>query len=372
MKRHILFVSTLLPAMGCGPPALIYRHLSRLQGWKISILVNKKAAQKKHNLPKSWQIIPVSQQYLVNSYIRKRLIKSLYRQLKEKPSAILNHFGTNSILAYCLSKEWNVPLSIIIHDQWEIWTKSWIERYYMGKGWDNIILAHASKIWSNAPEVINLYTINEPKKISIMLQIPEGNTNSFPEWKNNFETNPVVAFAGSFRLHEMRHFKVIAGALQKINGRLILTTTKNHVAKILLKNFSNIEFRKLSINNVDAIRFFSKKVSCILIPLCFDLNRHPWRKAGFPAKLLEFAHVGLPMIVLAPGDTPLSKWAIEHKWHGYLDTLDSNRVSELLMQITNKVSWIRMAEQSRNAALNEFNPGAIQAQFESELAIGKT
>lgn len=369
MKRHILFVSTLLPSAGCGPPVINYRHLKRLKNWKVSVLADRRTVQKAHNLPKSWQVIPIPYSYRFGPYIRYKLFGLLHRQLKEKPSAILNHFGTNSILAYYLSKEWNVPLSIIMHDRWEIWTKSWIERYYMGKGWDNIILAHASKIWSNAPEVANPNTINEPQKISIMLPIPEGNTNSFPEWKNNFKTNPVVAFAGSFRLHEMRHFKVVAGALQKINGRLILTTTKNHVAKILLKNFSNIEFREPSVDNIDAIRFFSKKVSCILTPLCFNLNRHPWRKAGFPAKLLEFAHVGLPMIVLAPRGTPLSKWAIEHKWHGYLDTLDSKRVLELLMQITNKENWIRMAKQSRNAALNEFNPDAIQAQFESELVV---
>lgn len=368
-QKHILFVSTIPPSSGCGPPVINYRHLKRLKNWKVSVIINKGGVQKAHDLPVSWQVVPISQQYLLSARSRGKLLQQLHQQLK-KPSAIFNYFGANSILAYHLSATWNVPLSIMIHDPLEICTKSWVERYCMGHGWTDTILNHASRIWSFSHELADSYAMHNMEKVKILRLIPEGNIDGFAKWRDNFQKHPVVAFGGSFRLHEVEYFTIIARALQKINGTLLLITTKNYIVKMLMRDFPNVEFRKPD-DNVGVINLFKKRASCVLVPLCFDLDRHSWRRFGFPAKLTEFTHLGLPVIILSPDGTPLSNWAKEHKWRGYLNTLNSKRILALLKEITNKESWMKMAEQSKSVALNEFNPDNIQAQFESELVIQK-
>jgi hypothetical protein len=369
MKKHILFVSTFLPSPGFGPAVINYRHLKMLKGWKTTIIADKKSVRKKYNLPSEWRIIFISQNYLTAPYFRNRLISFLGREVGEKPSAILNHFGTNSILAYHLSKKWDTPLSVILHDQWEICASAFIEKYYMKKGWAGVILNHASRIWTYSHELASTYRIQHLEKIKIISHPPERSASCFAEWRDDFKEHPVVAFAGSFRFHEACYFRLIAKALAKISGRIVLTTTKNHVVKIILSGLSNVEFREPSVDNVNLVSFLRARASCLLVPWCFELDKLPWRKAGFPAKLAEFVHTGLPTIILAPQGVPVSNWAKAHKWLGYLDTLDRKRILALLRQMTDKEMWTRMAQQSREAALGEFDPEKIQAQFELELAV---
>ena len=367
-KKHILFVSTMPPARGCGPPVISYRHLSRLKDWKITILVDSRAMRRVPDLPESWRTIVIPRFCFTLLFSKDRFAKWLSRRLDGRPSVILNGFGTNSILAYHLSKTWNVPLSVMLHDPWEIWVKAWSERHCMRTGGADMILNHTSRVWSNARELADIYNIRNKEKIKILHPIPEENNADFVKWKDSFGTNPVVAFAGSFRLHEVRIFRALARSLRKINGTLLLITTNNNVVKVLLGNLPNVRFRKPS-DNASVIRYIKERASSVLVPLCFDLEKHQWRKVGFPAKLTEFTHLGLPVIIMTPEGTPLSNWAKEHKWSGYLNTLDSKRILELLKEIRNKESWIKMAEQSKRAALNEFNPDTIQAQFESELIV---
>jgi len=356
------------PARGCGPPVISYRHLSRLKDWKITILADSRAIRKARDLPESWKIIAIPRFCFTLLFSKGRFARWLSLKLDERPSLILNGFGTNSMLAYHLSKIWNVPLSVMLHDPWEIWVKAWSERYCMRAGGVDMILNHTSKVWSNARELADIYNIRDTEKIKILHPIPEGNSDDFVGWKDSFGTNPVVAFAGSFRLHEVRIFRTLARSLRKINGTLLLITTNNNVVKMLLRNLPNVKFREPG-DNENVIRYIKERASCVLVPLCFDLDKHKWRKVGFPAKLSEFTHLGLPVIILTPEGTPLSSWAKKRKWYSYLNTLDSKRVLELLKETTNKESWMKMAEQSKRAALNEFNPDAIQAQFESELIV---
>ncbi|MCM8781785.1 MAG: hypothetical protein NC828_01875 [Candidatus Omnitrophica bacterium] len=308
MRKHILFLTTIPPGPGFGPPVLNYRHLNRLQGWRISIIAERRLAQKTYAIPKSWEVILLSTSLHWWPQKLSFLISECERIFnKEKPSAILNHFGTNSIFAYHLSKRWDIPLSIMLHDQWEIWVKSWVERFYMRRGWDKIILNHASRIWTYSRELADIYPVQNCAKIKIIRPIPEGNSaRFFTEWRDEFKKNPVVAFAGSFRLHEVKYFKIVASALDKIGGKLILTTTKNSIVKILLKGLSNVEFREPTSDNESLIRFLKERASCLLVPWCFELDKLPWRKFGFPSKFSEFIQIGLPVIILAPQGVPIS------------------------------------------------------------------
>ena len=84
--------------------------------------------------------------------------------------------------------------------------------------------------------------------------------------------------------------------------------------------------------------------------------------------LAPYAHLGLPIIILAPSNTALANWAERHELHSHLSQINDKELLKLIRQITNREIWTKMAEQSRNVFINEFNPELIQTQFKSEIA----
>jgi len=363
MKRHILFVGTFLPSPGFGSSPIVYRHLKRLKDWQISIIADRGSVRDLEGIPAHWKIIEAPRHgfgFLGPAY--ERLPEN------ERPSHIINYFGINSLSACYLSKKWGVPLLILLQDPWEIWARSWIEWYRMKNGGADIILNHASRIWAVSEALADRYRVRNRQVIRIMRPIPEGNSGGFTEWREEFKKGPTAGFSGSFRLHEINYLRTIAAALEKINGSLIVTTTKNRIAKILLWGHSNVTFEEPS--GIEArLASLKARVDCVLVPFCFGGAGNLWRSFTFPSKLIEFAHTGLPVIILAPQGVPVSDWAKEHKWLGYLDTLDAGRISAFFQQVKDKEFWTKMAQQSRDAASGEFDPEKIQAQFESELVV---
>ncbi|MCM8781786.1 MAG: hypothetical protein NC828_01880 [Candidatus Omnitrophica bacterium] len=48
------------------------------------------------------------------------------------------------------------------------------------------------------------------------------------------------------------------------------------------------------------------------------------------------------------------------------------KVVGLLRRLTDKETWIKMAQQSKDAAANDFNPELIQKEFEAGLVVKET
>jgi hypothetical protein len=69
--------------------------------------------------------------------------------------------------------------------------------------------------------------------------------------------------------------------------------------------------------------------------------------------IVEFSHLGLPVLILASPCTTISNWAKARQWLSHISELDNKE----------------MANQTRKVASGEFHPDLIQAQFESELAV---
>jgi hypothetical protein len=377
-EKHLLFVGT-LPQPGFGTCVIIYRNLKRLKGWKISIASAKHLIKKEYSTPRMWRIIELAQHrwwwpplkpyifalFQLRLYFWKLKCERLLN--KERPSIILNQLGRDSALAYYLSKAWRVPLFMMIHDRWQVWVKTEFDKLYMTEKRAESILNHASKIWATSPGLATFYKVNNPKKISVLFAMPEGGPPCFAQWRDDFKTHPVIVSSGSFRDYQIDIFKNIAFALQRINGTLLIISNKKYYGhlKSQLEGFPNIIYNEPFVRNAELISFLKEKASCILVPGCFR-DELDW-KINIPERLVEFSHLGIPMIILSPPHTCLSDWAKAHKWHGHLDTLDKDKLFELVKQITDKEKWLAMAEQSKNVALNEFSSDKIQAQFESEL-----
>lgn len=378
MYKNILYVSTSLPTPGFGSSVIIYRHLKRLKDWCVSIIVDDDSAAERYMLPKDWQIIKLPQKKWRLPVIRRIpwLLKLQFNFLKAecekamkctRPAAILNQLGKNSLFAYYLSKVWGVPLNIILHDRWQVWTKYGTDKY-MTEELARSVLNHAARIWPVSQELGDYYKIRDRTKVKLLYPIPEGDPGEFAQWQESFKTSPVIGFAGSFHSPQLEDFKSVASALNRVNGKLLIMNKKNELISSNLKELSNIEYKEPLPENYQALAYLKDNVSCMLISGSIDKRVEGWQ-LSFPSRLVEFVHLGVSTIIVATPNTVLSNWAKLHNWIGYVESQDKKWLEELVNEITKKELWLKMAEQSREAAQNEFDPERIQEQFERELVV---
>src|SRR5215831_449740 len=136
MHQHILLVSFIPPMPATGTPIILERHLLQLErrGWKVSIIVPELCLPTGNTFFDSLQIIPLSTRRWWWPPFRPDLPGSVEMRLhlwrleceralgRKRPSAILTVlWGFCPLLAMHLSRRWKVPLSVIIHDQEELW-----------------------------------------------------------------------------------------------------------------------------------------------------------------------------------------------------------------------------------------------------------
>jgi glycosyltransferase involved in cell wall biosynthesis len=382
--QHILFSYCSPPMQGPGSPIIMDRHLKRLSNdWKISIIAPEQSFVNT-DFPDSWQVIRMPMRRWWWPPYRLHISKSLELRFLcwrlecervffgERPTAIVTILkDIYSIFAAYLSKAWQIPLYVIVHDREELWSNSDLERRWIRRNYP-IVLNQATKIWPVSEELGSFCKVNEATKITTLIPIPEGKNRGFAKWADEFKTSPVVAYAGSIYPSQVAHFRSVASKLEKLGGTLLLITPKDRPGILqLLDAFPNIEHREPFAKNSDVIDFLARRASCVLVPYPLNLSEHPWAATCFPSKLVEFSHLGLPIFILAPAGTALGNWAIKHGWYSYLSDMDEEKLFQMLRRLTEKTEWIEMAKQSQAVAQEEFNPDLIQAQFESELSTGK-
>lgn len=382
MQKHILVVSFLPPTLGTGTPIILRRHLQRLEleGWKISVSIPELSLSAWDDIPDSWQIMPLAARRWWWAPIRSHIPISLSVRFPlwradceealgdQRPSTILTVlWDIYPLFATYLSKHWNIPLSVIIHDQEELWVSQTKRRLVQQRSLK--VLKQASRIWTVSNELREAYCHRKPQNVTVLPPIPELFNQPFVSWTERFQQNPVVAHAGSLHAFQIENFCSLARSLQAVNGTLlIIANGDNPTLRELLQTFPNVKHQEPFKQNRDAIQFLADHASCILVSYAFSLNQQPWAATSFPSKLVEFSQLGLPVLILAPRSTAIGRWAIAHDWLSYVSQLEASQLLKVLTKLTLPETWTEMANQTQAVALTEFDANLIQAQFESELA----
>jgi len=382
-NNHILFIGGFPPKQGVGSPIIIDRHLKRLPNTHEISIVAPEQTFINIDFPEAWRLIRMPKRrwwWLPYRYTVPLLQKVRFWYWRtecekilrhERPSVILTVLqDKHSVFSAYLSKSWQIPLITILHDQEELWAKSDKEYNWIKENW-KFVINQSTKVLPVSIELSRVYCINNPSKVFKLMPIPEGGFKDFIKWKDEFKISPTIAYAGSIYPSQISCFKKIATVISKINGKFLLVTdAKKSEVLELLNSHSNIEHQEPFPENIDVINYLANNASCIIVSYPLDLHIHPWAITCFPSKLVEFCHLGLPILIIAPTTTSLGKWSLEHNWLSYLSNMDEEKLLLTLSNMTEKQKWLQMASQSITVAQSEFNPEYIQAQFESAISIG--
>lgn len=379
--KHVLYVSSSLPTPGMGSSVIVYRHLKNLLDWRVSILAPQQQLKPAYKLPKTWKIysLPASNElfpdgwelYLpgkAETYLKRAGLHPVFD--RHPPDVILNVFGKNSILAYKIARRYNIPLAIILHDRWEIWVGNKVIEHALFKlGLSRNILKYASIVWPVSRELGEFYTIRKPEKFRLLYPIPEGLNLNRTKWKDRFKRQQTIVYAGSFRPYMRAYFQDIAAILKGLNIQLIIISKDNASLVSAFNKFDNVSFKDPLPLNQDLLKYLSRTASALLIPGSFEPNGKNSRELdfSFPSKLVEFAGLGLPLLIHAPVNASVGKWAANINWTGFTSATDIGALTQFFQMLKNKEKWLKMATESENIAKGLFNAELIQQQFDSEL-----
>lgn len=93
-----------------------------------------------------------------------------------------------------------------------------------------------------------------------------------------------------------------------------------------------------------------------------------YSRYSFPSRLVDFSQTGLPLLLVAPPDSNLGRWAAARGWRLWIrdeeDTASFHRLAKLLLD---SVLWAEESAKVRALAEGEFNAGKIHQAFADAL-----
>lgn len=368
------------PGQGTGSPINMLRHLQRWarDGARISVAGewgqsgDACAAEgwALHHLPhrRAWWPPFEQQNDGVLRAIRMRLWARECARLLGQPDAILTYLSYHSELlsevAAHFARASGVPLSIIIYDDVAAFHRGSAEALAILSRRYRWIMQQARQLWFVSRELAEAYGFDGGDH-NVLMPLPEGGTPRV-QWRADFATKPVVVYAGFLYEQQYPLLSRIARVIDRVGGQLLLLTRESPALCELCAR-EPINLQPLLPSNRDALDFVGQRAAGFLAAYCERVEDMPWIRSSYPSKVVEFAHLGLPMLFVAPPESAISRWNADRNVPCSLRPHDEAGVADFIAALRQRESWERLAQATRTLADTAFSPDHIQRRMTERL-----
>ena len=120
-------------------------------------------------------------------------------------------------------------------------------------------------------------------------------------------------------------------------------------------------------SNDEALDHLREAADVLLVSYANTSETMPWIKTSFPSKLIEYSHLGLPIVVVAPSDSAVARWCRDQGLCGVFQPNESHEIRAFVKEIMTEHVWASAANQWSDLARTQWSPEQIQTQFENLL-----
>lgn len=382
--RTALFLWEGMPnPFGIASSVVLYRHLRGLQaaGWRIIVATREDRLNEEG--ADSCEVIGIPDRKpfwtpfrLQHNFLVRRRIQQWSRHVQRRlggaqPDVVISVLaGPFALVAAELASRMQAPLGLFVHDAWENWGHQFGSAS-SGAEWSQRVLSRAAWAWPASSALAHRVRVVRTGDTSLLWPLPGSHAGSHPGWRPEFARQPTVVAAGS-GYHADATLVAVARALAPLGGRLIVVGSNfpRGMGGPLLEQEPNVALQAPFPTGEECVRFVREQAAAFLIPYpLFGVSRDDveYVRDSFPSRLIEFSHTGLPILVTAPPDFAVSRWASARSWEGLVTEPSEAALENVLRRLTDETAWRRMAAQTQAAAREEFDPDRIQHQFESDL-----
>jgi glycosyltransferase involved in cell wall biosynthesis len=368
------------PGQGTGSPINMLRHLQRWarDGARISVVAEWGQSGEccaaegwaLYHLPhrRAWWPPFKNSDEGVRRAIRMRLWARECARMLGRPDAILTYLSYHSELlsevAAHYARASGVPLSIIIYDDVAAFHKGppeeiagLVQRYR----W---IMQQARQLWFVSRELAEAYGFAGGEH-NVLMPMPEGGTPRV-SWREEFATRPVIVYAGFLYEQQYPLLGRLARTIDRAGGQLLLLTRESPPLRDLCAR-EPITLQPLLPTNRDALAFVGQRAAGFLAAYCERVEDMPWIRSSYPSKVVEFAHLGLPILFVAPPESAIHRWNAERGVPCNLLPTDEAGVADFVHALKQRESWERLAQSTRRLAETDFSPDYIQRRMTERL-----
>jgi len=118
----------------------------------------------------------------------------------------------------------------------------------------------------------------------------------------------LLIYAGNYWPPQLPTLALIAQAARSAGGSLLAVLKENpeHVAYL---RAHHVDWRAPWPRNTEALDYYREHASALVVSYAPTSDEMPWTRSSFPSKLIEYCHLGLPIVIVAADDTAVVHWA---------------------------------------------------------------
>ncbi|MGC4071983.1 MAG: glycosyltransferase [Nibricoccus sp.] len=379
-----------VPAEGAGSAIIVYRHLRRFAeaGWDVRVVADWGQTDewcRKHGWPvlelshrkKFWP--PFNPDRPLSRAFRAWLWAGEARSWlgSTKPDAVFTYLSafsdTLSLAAVGFARRYKLPLATIIHDDARDFVKSADEgtRAHARRQW---IVENSTKAWFASPGLAACFTL-DPKIVGVLPPIPEGvasaaATDPAPAsapGSQLSESTPLLVYAGNYWPPQLPVLAELSATIREAGGTL-LAVLKENPEHVSFLRAHHVDWRAPFPKNTEALDYYRDHASAMVVSYARTSDDMPWTRTSFPSKLIEYCHLGLPLVIIAPEDTAIVQWARARNFPDVFAPSDSAGIARYTTQLRDPSFRRDRAALSLSFARGEFNPVTIQQQLVKSLS----
>jgi len=307
--------------------ALLHRLLEDYPRDPLTIVETGTPSQSKRRVAGAIYLsLPLNQsRWLKTRFHPYAVVWSSYCGLKSsrRVAASLNNDGFDCILTVAhgfgwlaaanLARERNVPLHLIIHDDWPRAAhvppafRSWFERQFAS------VYKQAQSRLCVSPAMEHAYRERYGESGDVLYPMRAASAPDLDAPPTRIAQNDhqfTVAFAGTINSPGyIRALIALHDALEPIGGRLLIfgPFTRDE-ARASGLDLPNIVVCGL-LTSAELMQRFRDEVDVLFVPMSFDDADRSNMEMSFPSKLTDYTAVGLPLLIYGPEYCSAVRWA---------------------------------------------------------------
>jgi hypothetical protein len=201
---------------------------------------------------------------------------------------------------------------------------------------------------------------------AVLAPIPEGYSGPVPEWRGEFANRPLVYSAGFLWPEQGRLLSALARTLAAAGARLVVLGRKTpEVEALLAANLA--DHIPAFAENTAALAHLAQHAAGLLVSYAATTEELPWSRTSMPSKLVEFSHLGLPIALVAPGDTAIAGWARSLDISSSYSPQDAAGLTTWAQGLKGPTTWLQLVDIWRPLAAGAWKPSTIHEQLSNGL-----
>jgi hypothetical protein len=281
--------------------------------------------------------------------------------------------GLGWLAAATLARTANVPLHLIIHDDWPraanvpTQFRGWLDRAFRG------VYQQAESRMCVSPFMRRNYLERYGADSEVLYPLRAKDCPDFvdpPVRVTQSDHRFTVAFAGTINSEGyVRALLALRNSLASVNGRLLIfgPMTQQSACETGLDD-PNVVLCGLLASD-DLILRLRDEADVLFVPMSFDTADRPNMEMAFPSKLADYTATGLPMLIYGPTYCSAVRWANDNSGVAeVVETEDETSLTKAIQRLANVGTRVSLGLRASEAGRHYFAYGVAQRTFQNAVS----